>query len=336
MLSLRRIRPGARAAGGADDAAAVAAIGAQRAAFSTRSRSSARPASDGAAVTVADVVARAKAATDARGARLRHQHARARTSGRGRRRRRRDRGHPPGARRGEAERSGRAVVDAVVELAEGLRASRQLGSRRHGIDPHRHRRAGRLDRAVSAGTKGFDAFMLAGAIILVGASLKILSATFPAAAARFRCARPLAPPSTAAARAALAPPAVRLAGAGRLGRGQHLGNQLTIYSSMPLQGSSAPPPKIVNGEKLALGDGWRIAFQDQLCVDRRREADDRPMGPRLTATNAKRPPRHYRSPISATTIAYAAVSLPLINAPGSSRSAREVRTSGSRRPAGPT
>ena len=48
-----------------------------------------------------------------------------------------------------------------------------------GFDPHRHRGPGRLDRALGARAKGFDAFMLATAIILVGASLKILSGYLP-------------------------------------------------------------------------------------------------------------------------------------------------------------
>jgi branched-chain amino acid transport system substrate-binding protein len=99
------------------------------------------------------------------------------------------------------------------------------------------------------------------------------------------------------------------------------GNQLTVYSSLPLQGPSGPSSKqIVDGEKLALSEaGGRIGpFKvSYLSMD-----DSNPTtgewSPGVTATNAK------TAAEDTTTIAYlgdynsgaSAVSLPLINASG--------------------
>jgi branched-chain amino acid transport system substrate-binding protein len=105
------------------------------------------------------------------------------------------------------------------------------------------------------------------------------------------------------------------------GASSAVGNQLTIYSSLPLQGPSAPSSQqIVNGEKLALSEaGGRIGpFKiSYLSMD-----DSSPStgewNPGVTATNAK------TAAEDTTTIAYlgdynsgaSAVSLPLINAAG--------------------
>jgi branched-chain amino acid transport system substrate-binding protein len=99
------------------------------------------------------------------------------------------------------------------------------------------------------------------------------------------------------------------------------GNQLTIYSSLPLQGpSEAVSEEIVNGEKLALSESggraghFKVSY---VSLD-----DSSPTSgewaPGLTATNAK------TAAADATTIAYlgdynsgaTAISLPLINAAG--------------------
>jgi len=100
-----------------------------------------------------------------------------------------------------------------------------------------------------------------------------------------------------------------------------VGSQLTIYSSLPLQGpSGAVSQQIVNGEKLALADvGGRVgAFK----VSYESEDDSSPASgkwtPGITASNAK------TAADDTTTIAYlgdydsaaTAVSLPLINAAG--------------------
>jgi branched-chain amino acid transport system substrate-binding protein len=99
------------------------------------------------------------------------------------------------------------------------------------------------------------------------------------------------------------------------------GNQLTIYSSMPLQGpSGAISQQIVNGEKLALADegarvgSFKIGFVSLNDSNPRSGVWD----PGVTATNAK------TAAADTTAMAYlgeydsaaTAVSLPLINAAG--------------------
>jgi branched-chain amino acid transport system substrate-binding protein len=110
-------------------------------------------------------------------------------------------------------------------------------------------------------------------------------------------------------------------GVGVSGAASIVGNQLTIYSSLPLQGPAGPTSEqIVNGEKLALAEAggrvgpFKIAF---VSLD-----DSNPQSgtwdPGVTATNAK------TASADPTAIAYlgefdsaaTAVSLPLINAAG--------------------
>jgi len=124
--------------------------------------------------------------------------------------------------------------------------------------------------------------------------------------------------------AALAAVSSTLAGCGGVGVSgaeTAIGNQLTIYSSLPLQGPSASiSQQLVNGEKLALADaGGRIG---PFTVSYVSEDDASPTSgqstPGITATNAK------MAADDTTTIAYlgdydsadTAVSLPLINAAG--------------------
>ena len=122
---------------------------------------------------------------------------------------------------------------------------------------------------------------------------------------------------------ALAALSIALAGCGGVGvsGAATAGNQLTIYSSLPLQGASAAvSAQIVNGEKLALAEaGGRVGpFKvSYVSLD-----DSSPTSgqwdPGVTATNAK------TAANDTTTIAYlgdynsaaTAVSLPLINAAG--------------------
>ena len=84
--------------------------------------------------------------------------------------------------------------------------------------------------------------------------------------------------------------ALALAGCGGISAASNNGNQLTIYSSLPLQGSSGPiSQEIVNGEKLALAqadgrvDGFTISY---VSMD-----DSNPVtglwDPGATATDAK-------------------------------------------------
>ena len=110
-------------------------------------------------------------------------------------------------------------------------------------------------------------------------------------------------------------------GVGVSGASSAIGNQLTVYSSLPLQGSSGPDAaQIVNGEKLALSEAgghvgpFKVSY---LSMD-----DSNPTSgewnPGVTATNAK------AAAEDPSTIAYlgdynsgaSAVSLPLINAAG--------------------
>jgi branched-chain amino acid transport system substrate-binding protein len=123
---------------------------------------------------------------------------------------------------------------------------------------------------------------------------------------------------------ALAALPVALAGCGGVGvsgAATDIGNQLTVYSSLPLQGATAQTSaQIVNGEKLALAQaGGRVGSFKVSYVS---EDDSSPATglwtPGVTATNAK------TAANDATTIAYlgdynsaaTAVSLPLINAAG--------------------
>jgi branched-chain amino acid transport system substrate-binding protein len=124
--------------------------------------------------------------------------------------------------------------------------------------------------------------------------------------------------------AALAALATTVAGCGGVsisGASEATGNQLVIYSSLPLQGPSAEvAAQIVNGERLALADaGGRIGpFRvGYVSLDDSNPTTGR-LDPGVTATNAKMAAQ------DTSTIAYlgeynsaaTAVSLPLINAAG--------------------
>jgi branched-chain amino acid transport system substrate-binding protein len=122
--------------------------------------------------------------------------------------------------------------------------------------------------------------------------------------------------------AALAAAALAASGcAGVSGAVEAPGNQLAIYSSLPLQGPSAPiSQQIVGGEKLALAQaGGHIgAFKvGYVSLDDANPADGNP-SPSATATDAKTAAQ------DTSTIAYlgdlgsagTALSLPLINAAG--------------------
>ena len=110
-------------------------------------------------------------------------------------------------------------------------------------------------------------------------------------------------------------------GVGVSGAASAIGSQLTIYSSLPLQGPSGTiSEQIVNGEKLALADaGGRVGpFKvSYVSLDDSNPASGR-WDPGVTATNAKTAAQ------DTSTIAYlgdydsaaTAVSLPLINAAG--------------------
>jgi branched-chain amino acid transport system substrate-binding protein len=124
--------------------------------------------------------------------------------------------------------------------------------------------------------------------------------------------------------AALAALAATVAGCGGVsvsGASEATGNQLAIYSSLPLQGPSAEvSAQIVNGERLALADAggrvgpFRVGY---VSLDDSNPASGR-LDPGATATNAKMAAQ------DTATIAYlgeydsaaTAVSLPLINAAG--------------------
>jgi len=125
------------------------------------------------------------------------------------------------------------------------------------------------------------------------------------------------------AAAALLAAALGVAGCGGVvsGASSAPGNQLTVYSSLPLQGPSAPnSQQLVDGEKLALSEaGGRIGpFKiSYLSMDDSNTTTGE-WSPGVTATNAK------TAAEDTTTIAYlgdynsgaSAVSLPLINASG--------------------
>jgi branched-chain amino acid transport system substrate-binding protein len=125
----------------------------------------------------------------------------------------------------------------------------------------------------------------------------------------------------AAAVAAVALGVAGCGGVGVSGASSAVGNQLTIYSSLPLQGPSGPSSQqIVNGEKLALSEvGGRIGpFKiSYLSMDDSNTTSGE-WNPGVTATNAK------TAAEDPSTIAYlgdynsgaSAVSLPLINAAG--------------------
>ncbi len=126
------------------------------------------------------------------------------------------------------------------------------------------------------------------------------------------------------AAAALAIAALGVAGCGGVGvsgASSAVGNQLTIYSSLPLQGpSGASSQQIVNGEKLALSEaGGRIGpFKISYLSMDDSSTTSGEWDPGVTATNAK------TAAEDPSTIAYlgdynsgaSAVSLPLINAAG--------------------
>ena len=137
-----------------------------------------------------------------------------------------------------------------------------------------------------------------------------------------------------AALAAVAPAVAGCGGVGVSGASEATGNQLTIYSSLPLQGPAAAiSQQIVNGEKLALSRGRRARrpVQGRLRLARRRQPEDRhsstPERPRPNAKTAAQ---------DTSTIAYlgelgsaaTAVSLPLINAAGILQVSPAAPTSG--------
>jgi len=110
-------------------------------------------------------------------------------------------------------------------------------------------------------------------------------------------------------------------GVGVSGAATAIGNQLTVYSSLPLQGpSGAISEQIVNGEKLALADvGGRVGpFKVSYVSEDDSSPPSGQWSPGETASNAK------TAADDTTTIAFlgdynsaaTAVSLPLINAAG--------------------
>ncbi len=132
------------------------------------------------------------------------------------------------------------------------------------------------------------------------------------------------PAALVAVLAALGGLAVALAGCGGVGvsgAATAVGSQLTIYSSLPLQGpSGAASQQIVNGEKLALARaGGRVGpFKVSYVSEDDSSPTSGKWAPGITASNAK------TAADDTTTIAYlgdyesaaTAVSLPLINAAG--------------------
>ncbi len=110
-------------------------------------------------------------------------------------------------------------------------------------------------------------------------------------------------------------------GVGVSGAASAIGDQLTIYSSLPLQGpSGATSAQLVNGEKLALADsGGRVGpFKVSYVSEDDSSPTSGQWAPGVTASNAKAAAQ------DTSTIAYlgdynsaaTAVSLPLINAAG--------------------
>ena len=141
---------------------------------------------------------------------------------------------------------------------------------------------------------------------------------------RWLCTGPR-PAALTAVLAAMAGLPVALAGCGGVGVSgaatTAVGSQMTIYSSLPLQGpSGAASQQIVNGEKLALADaaGRVGAFKVSYVSEDDSSPTSGKWTPGVTASNAK------TAADDTTTIAYlgdydsaaTAVSLPLINAAG--------------------
>jgi branched-chain amino acid transport system substrate-binding protein len=124
-----------------------------------------------------------------------------------------------------------------------------------------------------------------------------------------------------AALAAVAPGVAGCGGTGVSGASEAAGNQLAIYSSLPLQGPSAVVSRqIVGGEKLALAEAGSRAGRFKIgyvSLDDSNPASGR-WDPGITATDAKTAAQ------DTSTIAYlgdynsaaTAISLPLINAAG--------------------
>jgi branched-chain amino acid transport system substrate-binding protein len=124
-----------------------------------------------------------------------------------------------------------------------------------------------------------------------------------------------------AALAAVAPAAAGCGGTGVSGASEAAGNQLAVYSSLPLQGPSAAISKqIVGGEKLALAEAGSRAGRFKIgyvSLDDSSPTNGR-WDPGVTATDAKTAAQ------DTSTIAYlgdynsaaTAISLPLINAAG--------------------
>ncbi len=120
---------------------------------------------------------------------------------------------------------------------------------------------------------------------------------------------------------AFAPTLVGCGGVGASPASQSIGNQLTIYSSLPLQGPSAAISRqIVGGEKLALADAGGHVGRYTISYALRDDssATSGEWDPDVTAANAKAAAQ------DPTTIAYlgdfnsgaTAISLPLTNAAG--------------------
>jgi branched-chain amino acid transport system substrate-binding protein len=124
-----------------------------------------------------------------------------------------------------------------------------------------------------------------------------------------------------AALAAVAPALAGCGGVGVSGATETIGNQLAIYSSLPLQGpEAASSAEIVNGERLALSDAGGHVGQFKIGYVSLDDANPKTgqLDPEATSTNAKSAAQ------DTSTIAYlgelssaaTAVSLPLINAAG--------------------
>ena len=224
--------------------------------------------------------------------------------GRRRGRRRRDRRHAPGARggRGAATRRRRSARSS----ANWPRASRRLARIRAGMGLILTVTAGpgRLDRAVGARGQGLRRVPAVGRDHprrrLAEDPLRLPAR--PPQLAR-RCARagwawPLSPSRCPRLCAVCG-------GVGVSDATEATGSQLTIYSSLPLQGPTArASQQIVNGEKLALARRRRARgrLQGQLRLARRREPDEREWSPGRDRDRTPRPPRRTRarSPTSAT------------------------------------
>jgi branched-chain amino acid transport system substrate-binding protein len=124
-----------------------------------------------------------------------------------------------------------------------------------------------------------------------------------------------------AALAAVAPAVAGCGGVGVSGATETIGNQLAIYSSLPLQGpEAADSAEIINGERLALSAAGGHVGQFKVGYVSLDDANPKTgqLDPEATSTNAKSAAQ------DTSTIAYlgelssaaTAVSLPLINAAG--------------------